>query len=536
MNRRDFLRAGGAAVLTQLTSCIVGGLIRKAVAEAMGLNPRNYVNIHLEGGPNRFTFDHWLQAKPGDPALDYNPHVATYLSGNTPSYQLTSYRGLQVPWLWQFDVATGNGGRRKMSDLLDHMAVIRGYSTGADGHTGNLMKQTQPVPGGVNLAGLCADRGSRLLGAIAADLGIVGLGFKSGKGFAQVKVPLSGNAVGNLLGDFKTDAPLPASLDTAVRALATYSESDYPGSDILKKDMDRAVDKMRQGVAEVDGYWSGALARYKTAIANSVRPQILYPGGIPGLTTGDLVSDGSNSYRLSCYASTTVIAAGYPLAACVQNAELTYLAELFALSEYVIVNDLAGAIELFPLLLNNITFPGTSTFNGPQTQTTTLMAGDEHLSGPAGTIMMGSMLYRGLAAGLLELVTALKAAGAFERTVIHITGDFGRTPRSGQAPDQNGADHGWDSCVTSVISGLIKSPLVAGNIYKNKYDPMFSSYPGSWGQAAPMSATGLPASPVNVGATIAHLLGIDDNPWNFNPKMLQIVNGSVQVVEEAKVL
>ena len=372
-NRRQFIREGAAIggvfmshhALPQLLAWVIDGMVRKA--NAATAVPWNYINIHCLGGPGRWGFDQWLKVAAAD-SMVANPHVATaFVNNGQTTYYTVNRGGYQVPHLFQYNVASGSGAARPMADLLTNMAVIRGYTTRADGHSTNHARQTQPLPGGVSLGGLVADTFVRNISAVGVASGgtETGIGFRSGQGKAQTKLQNLSSLARELMAPFDstnyslnsgfaTRKQLHAdALNQAASALLGHAQAKDQTAKVLKANFDGAVALIKKGVGDLDAYWSAAVSRYRTAIFNSTRPQILYPNGIPGITvdlnqTGSLVtSDGSGRFAISCTDSTTrTVASGQSLAQLVQACNITWLAEYFALAEYVLVNELSSSIEL----------------------------------------------------------------------------------------------------------------------------------------------------------------------------------------------
>jgi hypothetical protein len=96
------------------------------------------------------------------------------------------------------------------------------------------------------------------------------------------------------------------------------------------------------------------------------------------------------------------------------------------------------------------------------------------------------------------LLDDLKARGMLEETLILWTGEMGRTPRVGQSvvggagAGKDGRDH-WPHCFTSILTGGgIKGGVLHGT------SDRYAAYPAT-----------NPVSPIDLGATIYHCLGID---------------------------
>src|SRR5581483_7620124 len=144
MDRRELLSFGSRLFLSrfavpQLLAWTATGLARQAYAQQS--SAWNYVNLHCGGGPNRWTFDQVMRIGMSDPMIA-TPLVSTAFSGGAPTYQTFNVGGYQVPHLWSLNVARGDGGARPMQDLLANMAILRGWTTGVDGHSTNTARQT----------------------------------------------------------------------------------------------------------------------------------------------------------------------------------------------------------------------------------------------------------------------------------------------------------------------------------------------------------------------------------------------------------
>jgi uncharacterized protein (DUF1501 family) len=114
-------------------------------------------------------------------------------------------------------------------------------------------------------------------------------------------------------------------------------------------------------------------------------------------------------------------------------------------------------------------------------------------------------MYRGVLGCLTEYVTQLKAKGIFDRTVIHISAEFNRTPKA----DGTGADHGFMASNTTLISGMVAAPGVVGNIQKAS---LSNTYQGTFGVATPyvLDNFNRPIQVNDVARTLSAMLGVDD--------------------------
>jgi hypothetical protein len=229
-----------------------------------------------------------------------------------------------------------------------------------------------------------------------------------------------------------------------------------------------------------------------------------------------MTSDGSPKWGIISD-KVHVVDAGVTVASLLANVTITYLADYLALAEYALVKRLTSSIEMPIGFVDGLTLPG-----GPLSA-----AADEHGTGEAGLIAVDSAYYRGLGAGLLELIDALKRHGLFDHTLIHYTGDFSRTPRDGMSDGAHGSDHGFDACVTSFYSGAIDGPVLVGNIALNPSSTYSAAYPGTWGLAAPIAELGAPPGPAHVASSIAAIMGIARHPWTAAVPLLKVDSGKV---------
>jgi hypothetical protein len=115
--------------------------------------------------------------------------------------------------------------------------------------------------------------------------------------------------------------------------------------------------------------------------------------------------------------------------------------------------------------------------------------------------------------------------------MLHFTGDFSRTPNDGVTT--HGSDHGFDACATSLFSGNIKGPLLVGNILSAPTSDYAARYPGTWGQAAPITELGGAApGPGHVASSIATLMGVPNQPWSTTPPLLTLQGGQAALAVE----
>jgi len=203
----------------------------------------------------------------------------------------------------------------------------------------------------------------------------------------------------------------------------------------------------------------------------------------------------------------------------------------FALAEYCITRNISGNISLnYGGIMGNMNYllKGTSTLSSRG------IPNDCHFDSIRATQLPQLAQARGLIAGLLELISVLKATerngkNLFDQTIIHMTGDFTRDPKN------NGAslDHGYMAQVSSIISGVVKQPTIVGNI--SKYGSYYST--GTWGHSAVVDFNGSKEtlSPRHVAAAIINAMGLP-NPWSFTHLVWKLENGVIVPKIGAKVV
>lgn len=578
-SRRQFLKRSAGTLpvgvmtvgfLEQFLLALVQGLVNKAEAEVAQVAPRNYFHIHLQNGWNRTVFDSFLRPTAESLAADRfqsNVGVATTFNqdgdGNIigSEYRTFHHNGVNVPWLWQFDLRSGSGGRMAMSELLQNMGVIRGFSSGFDGHEFNMQRITFPEPSGLSLSGALADKATRPFSALAGSTSVNW--FRSGKGAALSYANFSGNALTNLRKAFDytslaSTVPITKksqyneAIEKATNAIKTLMQGSGPQASALKGNLENA-DKIISGSAEdLTTIWNSLVLRYKTVINDSVNPAILYPSGLPGLFDAPVLSPtltGANLFRFSANGangSSVHIHAGqdirriFTVADGANTLNMTTLANHFAIAEYLFTRELSSIYTVPYVGMNNLNFKSLGAQSGSSTDNAAITQGsaealrtgynfDEHDGGSYSSLLAHSCAYRGLAAGILEFAQKMKrtttstGANLWEETLIHLTGDFARAPKASGL----GTDHGWWGHNTSIFSGAIKNgPVVTGNIQvqnrgNNETGNVANTYSGTWGAAAKVTF-GTEKEYVtlkHVLASIAQVLRLDPNPWPFNNRL-----------------
>jgi hypothetical protein len=547
LSRRDILTGGAiiggtvlGAALTQspvekILEAMSLGVIRKAQAESSGVDGvRNYINIIMPGAPSRYAFDHWLRTNTTDPGLQYNPMVSTKFvnSGGRAAGVINeyfNYRGLLVPHMFSHNVYNSAGAQRPLTDLLNHMLVIRGYGTGFDGHPFNATAQQSPVGGVASVGGMAADESVKTFEAVQwpdrgdfgsfASLNGKALNKLSGAPLTNLMEGFGGPAAGRTAGRSVKDRNI-AAYELAQARLNAYAKSDSAGASIVAKNLTNATALMKKGIADVDSFWGPAVARYRAVIENSLRQS-----GLAGISDMALISTQDVTWKLHVAAGNfgLVLSADYDLRSALPTVQAPdTLAEGLALAEYTLKKGLVTSLDLQAGHMNGwvVKQAGTGVVSSQQ------VIHDMHESGAAAGLFYATTYYRGLSAGLLELIDQLKGTTingktVWSETVVQLISDFGRSARA----DGSGSDHGFNQMVTSVFSGAFSNgPFVVGNIAQAGHGGGYTGTQGIGVAISGYNQNGRP-TPVAASSTVAALLRLPKNHYENLAAPLVKLNG-----------
>lgn len=550
MKRRQFFKNSSILaspfVVDTFFATLVNSFCQQALAESNGQQTsRNYVNIMMPGAPMRYIFDHWLKTSESDGAIQYNA-----MTGNSYKYtgnavsgvdvKYFTYNQMMVPHLFSQSVNLSSGAAN-ISSLLDNMLVMRGYGTGVDGHAANSMKQIAPLGGVPSLTGLVADNSSKTFEAIQVPSRNVFSSFVSKKGKALNILPIN-SSLKTLLEGFRNpiygmearalkDRNVQA-FDKAKRNLASKGASNNPASEILNASLTNAETLMKKGINNLDGYMEEALPRYQRVIFEALRTV-----NIPGVSDKEIVTTANaigatapNRFQWGLQSGDIYLfGPDYDMREGIKNSVIALIAEGLAVAEYVINESLAQSVEIMAAGVDNFLVPrwenGSTNYTTPVGPANLSMILDQHATGAFPNVLVFNGYYRGLTAGVLELISKLKAKNNFTNTLIQFTSDFGRITRSGES----GSDHGFNQMISSVIGGAITNgPYVVGNVLRSGVN---GDYAGTQGLGAPITdynQKGRP-TPLAPAATVAELLNVEHNPYsNLAAPLVKIKNGKLE--------
>jgi Protein of unknown function (DUF1501) len=565
-SRRNFLEGALAApMLRALLHASPAALVAQAVvnrafaqAAAGGEAPQvNYLALVTYGGPPRWAFDQFLKVRDSD-VMAANPMIVTRFTGAGENlgaeYATINHQGVLAPYMWGTSVFNGAGAKRPLTDLLSHMVAFRGYGTGVDGHQSNAARQLAPINGLGSVTGTFADVSNRTFKAVQIPGGqSSATGYRSnrGTGITSVNSVYDIDSFEELLRPFgKRDetkrltdkrAQYKHYMAEASRLMKGGTLGSVPGTDPLRVDHEAALRLLNAGLENLGANWPEIFGRYMKLIRDTILDRT-----VPGISDQAIVTkdDGKSQeteFSMQFPSLYSFPTPGQDLRDIFANMDIRAMARTFAIAEFLFTSGLGGCIETLAAGPANIEYysnrdftPGTNT-TFASVKRTSYFSFDQHFVGAKSGLYMNSCYYRGLAAGISELMDRLKAKNAFQNTVIHVTGEFSRLARvSG-----GGSDHGFDAMSSSVFTGRhTGAPVVVGNVMKNGPN---ATYAGTFGYKAPTKIGGSPAgllTPANVAASIVHIAGLSENPYSNTAPSLVSANGTQvrAVTEDARLV
>jgi hypothetical protein len=551
LDRRQLLKllgssAVGSSALGSLFSGLVSGM---AYGQATNNTARNYVHLSMVGGPPRWMFDQFLhpytmpnsdtvfvpngQVKTGfDPVSAGSPNLV-------PSYKWFSAQvageTLHLPQLWSCTLPRPDGSSVPMTELLNHMFTLRGVDLQKDGHSLGRVRQLLPANGRGSLDGLVADKSETPMPTVAVDLFATDGAFQSPKGIGQ---PVWNRQQGdNPISQYLAPFQYPGSLqndsiflrrknldqlvDLAIEAIGKRTQLLNPETGGIVRDGINARRLLRENFSNLPTMYYALRAKYydlqrrcQNRDIVGINDRAIPPAGLTDVMRTVQSTNGLGAITAINPDLRDILIPSYAAVASLGDACAT--AELLLGMGYsAAVTSVIGAFGVNIMTANDNTYFGFSP--------------DEHITGSGISVIVNTFYYRALAACLLELISAFKAKGIFENTVVHLTSEFPRMPRN----DGAGSDHGVASGLYTLFSGAFSKPLVVGNI---QVDSPLPGYSGTWGLGANVyheKTMGV----LNLGhgsSTVADLLRVRRPLPNFSSVLSETSQGVQSVIEEAK--
>jgi hypothetical protein len=547
LSRRQLLNFMGIAAgayaardpVMLLMQSMVDGMLSRAIADeiSMDTKPRNYVFLGFPGAPSRWQFDNILRPTANSPfvanrtvatAINSTPTAINY-AYQTPIVKIAG-RDWAMPPLWSTNVGTASG-QAPLSTLMNNMLIMRGCDLRQDGHPSNYIRQVLANGGGSSLGGLVADRSSTPIPALSyMPIGYASV-YASAHGTPNVNLT-SGTPLIDLLTPFtgfenygfRSKAEIKSAVDKALDKLSDISLTNQPGAQGLFASRRSAEALLRKGVTGLKDVWASLLAKYTSIILQNLRDVTV--GGLMPNPIYTFNEAGTDFRWENDTAGNTpaILPAGIDARTILTSSNITSLAESMALTEYVLTQGLSSTVTGMGFHLH-------SALNGAYFS----YQHDQHQAGVAITTLFGTAYFRAVGACLLELTNTLKATRhnsggtLFDETVIHVAGDFNRSPRI----DGSGSDHGFNGSSAMVLSGALSGMQLTGNMYADAGPVFYPSYGGTWGFAAGMGYLGGRTMTIgNIASTICDLLRVPSP--TPNDSSLFPTQGSYTAVDEAK--
>lgn len=518
-NRRDFLKYLGAATAVAsspvelLIDQLALNIVHKASASEELTN--KYILLQQYAAPPRWMYDLFLSPygknplssvmKNGSVVSEFTATGGRYTGGK---YNTHKVRGINAPLIWTHDVSDASGAAIPMSDLMDHMLVLQGVDALNPGH--------QPAAGLMNrplthysIDGVLADKSKQPFGALA--FGSTYLSFKSKTGKSIKRYGRTEKFDQVLQDAFKAGlgdvhVRYAEKIDQAAAKINRDMASVKLGAGSIGVDQKSAKKLMLGEIKKISTAYPKLVTKYKKIIDQTVNMS----KSLKGLTDKPIGKTFSRTepnkdlaYRLT---RGDIIIEDADLRETLNGATIRNLAEQMAVTEYVITNDLTSTASL-----------GVGELVARVNNRLIGIANDQHRTGIIPQILYSTVYFRIISACVLALIEALKEtpykdSNMFNHTVIRVASEFGRHPRT----DGTGSDHSPWSSNCSIYSGMIKGPIIAGQIVKD--GSVKGRRAGSFGVAGSLKH-GPTATTGHVISSIAAMLDIP-SPSTNNPSLV----------------
>lgn len=505
-------------------------VIKKAygIEDDINANNLNYVGIMMTGGPPRWMFD--LPLRPNgnqDPFLD-SPMVCTQIVNNQLTYAQKKIGQYYMPMMWDKYIPQVNGGRIKMSDMLQNIMMFRGYNLGVDGHSGNQIRHFRPNTGGTSIDGQLGSESSRPIPNVACGNTY---GFSSPTGSSQVSVSLGDNdPLNTLLSNFRLnggntpltmkDSDVEAAFDQVLKSMEAKAHKNNVPLQNAYKNRINAKKVFKEEYGNLKDWYQTRYNEYRDLERECFTNSAYSLGsGIqdhPYFQFREAHGLPNNYYKINNInqRDTHLPDWGVDLEQSLQANTYVYaLSHTLTIAEFLIQNKLTSAMTLQWSNLRNIRI-GSKNIG---------VTNDGHNNGAMTSLFLYSKYFQAIAAGLNEFRNFLTQIGEFDKTVIQLSGDFNRSARfSG-----SGSDHGWQGTNSTVLSGMVKEHAILGNCTARTG----GTHKGSWGEAGGMDFLGGSHMAFgHVASSIATMLECDSTSEN-NPSLVsKDSNGEVRPI------
>jgi hypothetical protein len=406
-------------------------------------------------------------------------------------------KNIYLPPVWKM----GTSGQNYAS-ILPHTAFIRGIDMEIDNHALSARRQASPVIGHESISGAVANNSSAPIPGLTEPGIYPSVAFKSFRGLVPTDVDYRQNSSMNPIRSalkpfvpFFGKRPAHTSDQVALQQQAlqqfeTQAERQGVAAGALTEMYDSAMNLVDQNVYRIGEQWTQIYNKYHNLIQAALHPKKgtlpgIFDKAIPATKTDPRFRYGREPGELASMADIRDLIA--------TDTTIVHLAENFAISELAL-GRFTSNLTLAMRPLSRVHFPA-GIMN---------VTNDQHYLGSILSTMITTLNYRALLSGLTEQVRVLKAKGLFDNTVLHLSSEFNRSPRT----DGSGSDHAFYGSNATLISGMIKNVSVIGNIQKESYN---SRYRGTFGVAAKYNTFGenRPIRVNDVALTVTAMLGAE---------------------------
>lgn len=455
-----------------------------------------YLQINLFGAPSRWQYDLPITPFDGDKVKE-NGHVITSLNIRddqvTSSYKTNKINGINLPPLWseKLDIL---GKSSSQSEIYNNMLTIRGCDMAIDGHEINSRKLVNPFGTGNSLTGHISNMSKapypaiQLLGK-ASPLSTAPGAFHSTLGINPINIAYNESYGKSILSFGKYEKYL--QIEDRILNILEGRESKNRKSvtKLLKKNLDEIFD-----------FYENRVKSYEKIIKANTKFSKEFKN-LPGYQfkrrASDYETDSIRSMLGEFYIDGYFLC-GENLTDMAKDLDYSDLAKRFAISETIIKYDLSSSCLMMVNPVEGLNIKGAYLEDDLYIEKSSGLivpkkgikprtikrdfTFDPHDIGLITETIMNDQFYRCFQSCLLDFVQTLKKQGKFDKTLIHITSEFDRTPRL----DLSGSDHGWQGHTSTFITGKISGSYVTGNIYvDNPRKDALHFGNGTWGAAAP---------------------------------------------------
>lgn len=495
--------SAGLAALHGLTH----GLLTKAMAAESSTPARKYIDLYIGGGFHGASF--YLPLKPySSESYTFNTWTANNWVEGAPVFQTHSFthngETLQLPKVWSMSIPVVGGGSVPMTELAKNMMFLRGFHNPLDSHELNSVQVIRPDATASSITGMVGDRSTKPIPVtqLWPDRG----GIFAAQRVGAKTITTYNNPLTSALSSFSPSAEMnqilsrrqnfETAFQTAMRAVS--ADAHKMGAENLLASVASAESLLRNQFGDLAAAYNTLRNKYLGLIASC--------RDMSSLLTEAISPEANSLYRNFTYGSANTFCSNADLRTILTSTSNMFrLSEAFAMTEFLIMNNLSDAITMdlggpFNLSMESVGNPIVTSYTT-----------DMHEFGVGLSIPSLNFMGRCLSACLYELTQRLRSQNMFGETVIKMGSEFNRSARH----DGSGGDHAWQANSMALLSGSIQTPYVLGNISVGSSTGQFR---GTWGQGTGITHEGSPNTILNLGhyaSSICNALRVPSPTSNF---------------------